>query len=111
MGRAAYQEPWRLIAADPLIFGEAARFASAKAAAAALVPYIERELAEGTRLHSITRHLHGLFRAVPGARAFRRALAGAAASPQAGAELLTAALALVPDAVLDGDGELAHIAA
>ena len=111
MGRAAYQEPWRLIAADPLIFGEAARFTSAKAAAAALVPYIERELAEGTRLHSITRHLHGLFRAVPGARAFRRALAGAAASPQAGAELLTAALALVPDAVLDGDGELAHIAA
>ena len=52
MGRAAYQEPWRLIAVDPLVFGEAARFASAKDAAAALIPYIERELAEGTRLHS-----------------------------------------------------------
>src|SRR6202167_4740911 len=58
MGRAAYQEPWRLIAADPMVFGEAARFTSAKAAAAALIPYIERELAQGTRLHSITRHLH-----------------------------------------------------
>jgi tRNA-dihydrouridine synthase A len=111
MGRAAYQEPWRLSAADPLVFGEDARFASAKEAAAALIPYIERELAQGTRLHSITRHLHGLFRAVPGARAFRRALAGAAASPQAGAELLAAALALVADTVLDGDRELAHIAA
>ena len=112
MGRAAYQEPWRLIAADPLVFGEAARFTSAKAAAAALIPYIERELAQGTRLHSITRHLHGLFRAVPGARAFRRALAGAATSPQAGAELLAAALALVSEAaVLDSDRELAHIAA
>ena len=85
------------------MFGEAARFASAKDAAAALIPYIERELAQGTRLHSITRHLHGLFRAVPGARAFRRALASAATSPQAGDELLAAALARVADTVLDGD--------
>src|ERR1700691_4545031 len=28
MGRAAYQEPWRLLAADPVFFGEDARFAS-----------------------------------------------------------------------------------
>ncbi len=120
MGRAAYQEPWRLLAVDPLIFGEAALFASPKQAAAALTPYIERELAEGTRLHAITRHLHGLFRAVPGARAYRRRLASAAATPQAGAELLAAALALVADGgvaggdlggVLDRDRELAHIAA
>jgi tRNA-dihydrouridine synthase A len=111
MGRAAYQAPWRLLAVDPLVFGEASRFASAKEAAAALTPYIERELAQGARLHAITRHLHGLFRAVPGARAFRRHLAGAAASPRAGAEYLTAALALVADGVLDTDRELAHIAA
>jgi tRNA-dihydrouridine synthase A len=76
------------------LFGEAVRFATAKDAAAALVPYIERELAQGTRLHAITRHLHGLFRAVPGARAFRRHLAGAAAS-DAGTEFLLAALRLV----------------
>ena len=111
MGRAAYQEPWRLHTADPLIFGEAAPFASAKEAAAALKPYIERELAQGTRLHSITRHLHGLFRAVPGARAFRRYLAGAASAPHADAEYLLAALALVADAVLDSRADLAHIAA
>jgi tRNA-dihydrouridine synthase A len=103
MGRAAYQEPWRLIAADPLVFGEAARFTSAKAAAAALIPYIERELVQGTRLHSITRHLHGLFRAVPGARAYRRALAGATTAPQADAEFLAAALALVPDMASEAD--------
>jgi tRNA-dihydrouridine synthase A len=110
MGRAAYQEPWRLIAVDPLVFGEAACFGAAKDAAAALVPYIERELAQGTRLHSITRHLHGLFRAVPGARAFRRMLASAATSPQAGGELLAAALALVADTALDGERELANVA-
>jgi len=111
MGRAAYQEPWRLIAVDRLVFGEAPRFADAKEAAMALIPYLEREMAQGTRLHAITRHLHGLFHAVPGARAYRRALANAATSPQAGAEVLAAALGLVAGAALDSDRELAHIAA
>ena len=106
MGRAAYQEPWRLFAVDPAFFGEAARFTSPKQAALALVPYIERELAQGTRLHAITRHLHGLFRAVPGARAFRRHLAGAAAT-DASATLLIAALGLVRD----HGGEPANMAA
>ncbi len=113
LGRAAYQEPWRLLAVDPLFFTEAARFASPKEAAAALLPYIECELAQGTRLHAITRHLHGLFRAVPGARAFRRHLAGAAATPNAGAELLAAAMALVSDGAMEGRREqaLAGVAA
>lgn len=107
LGRAAYQEPWRLLPVDPVFYGEDASFGSPKQAAAALIPYIERELAGGTRLHAVTRHLHGLFRAVPGARAFRRRLAEAAGEPQASAEVLAAALALV----LDADRELAHIAA
>jgi tRNA-dihydrouridine synthase A len=96
MGRAAYREPWRLLAVDPALFGQAARFASPKDAALALVPYIERELADGTRLHAVTRHLHGLFCAVPGARAFRRHLAGAAAT-SAGVDVLLDALSLVQD--------------
>jgi tRNA-dihydrouridine synthase A len=111
MGRAAYQEPWRLLSVDPLLFGAAAPFASAKVAAAALAPYIAREIAAGTRLHAITRHLHGLFHAVPGARAYRRHLAGAASTPHADAEYLLAALALVADGVLDSGTDLAHIAA
>jgi tRNA-dihydrouridine synthase A len=43
-----------------------------------------------------------LFQGIPGARAFRRRLAEAAAVPQAGAALLLEALALVPDENLDG---------
>jgi tRNA-dihydrouridine synthase A len=97
MGRAAYQEPWRLLAVDPVVFGEGARVASPKAAAEALIPYIERELARGTRLHAITRHVLGLFRAVPGARAFRRHLATEAVRPGADAATFRAALALVAD--------------
>jgi tRNA-dihydrouridine synthase A len=99
MGRAAYQQPWRLLGVDPFIFGDEAPFASVRAAAAALIPYIERELAAGTGLHAMTRHLHGLFQGVPGARAYRRRLAGAA-SAQHGATLLIEALALVSDDVL-----------
>jgi tRNA-dihydrouridine synthase A len=107
MGRAAYQEPWRLLAVDPLLFGEAAAIASAKEAGLALIPYIERELAKAVRLHAITRHVLGLFRAVPGARAFRRHLATEAVKPGAGSAVMADALALV----LDSGADLSHIAA
>ena len=107
MGRAAYQEPWRLLDVDQLIFGTPAPFSSPKDAALALMPYIERELAKGVRLHSITRHMLGLFHAIPGARAFRRHLATEAVKPGAGAAVMAGALALV----LDRNANLAHIAA
>jgi tRNA-dihydrouridine synthase A len=103
MGRAAYQQPWRLLAVDACVFGDAPPFASPRAAAAALIPYMERELASGVRLHAITRHLHGLFQGVPGARAFRRRFAEAGASPRAGTALLREALALVADDVIASD--------
>ena len=107
MGRAAYQEPWRLLQVDPLLFGEPARFASPREAAEALIPYLERELARGTRLHAVTRHVLGLFRGVPGARAFRRHLATEGVKPGADARTFRAALALV----VDLDGRTVHTAA
>ena len=84
-----------------------APFASPKAAGLALIPYIERELAKGVRLPSITRHVLGLFRSVPGARAFRRHLATEAVKPGAGAAVMAGALAQV----LDLKPELSNIAA
>ena len=107
MGRAAYQEPWRLLSVDAAFYGEAPAFATTKDAALALVPYIEREMAKGVRLNSITRHVLGLFRAVPGARAFRRHLSVETVRPGAAASVLADALALVVDTPAD----MAHIAA
>jgi len=107
MGRAAYQEPWRLLEVDPLLFGEPARVASPREAAEELIPYLERELARGTRLHAITRHVLGLFRGVPGARAFRRHLATEGVKPGADAHTFRAALALV----VDMDARMAQTAA
>jgi tRNA-dihydrouridine synthase A len=95
LGRAAYQEPWRLLAVDPDIFGEAARHGTIKHAFEAMMPYIERELARGTRLHAITRHFVGAFHGVPGARAFRRHLAENGVRPGAGVNVLRDAIALV----------------
>ena len=97
MGRAAYREPWRLLEVDALIYGAPAPFPSTKAAAHALIPYIEREVAHGTRLYAIVRHVLGLFHAVPGARAFRRMLATQAVRSDAGADLFARALELVPE--------------
>jgi tRNA-dihydrouridine synthase A len=97
LGRAAYQEPWRLLAVDPELFGEAAPFTAMKDAFEAMLPYIERELAQGTRLHSITRHFVGAFHGVPGARAFRRHLAENGVKPGAGVDVLRDAIALVED--------------
>src|SRR6266566_4564472 len=98
LGRAAYQEPWRLLMVDPDFFGEAAPpHATMKDAFEAMMPYIERELAQGTRLHAITRHFVGAFHGVPGARAFRRYLAENGVKPGAGANVLRDAIALVDD--------------
>jgi tRNA-dihydrouridine synthase A len=99
LGRAAYQEPWRLLSADPELFGESAPHATMKDVFAAMTPYIEAELARGTRLHSITRHFVGAFHAVPGARAFRRHLAENGVKPGAGISVLRDAIALVEDRV------------
>jgi tRNA-dihydrouridine synthase A len=97
LGRAAYQEPWRLLAVDPELFGEPAPFPAMKDVFEAMMPYIERELAQGTRLHSIVRHFVGAFFGVLGARAFRRHLAENAVKPGAGASVLRDAVALVED--------------
>ena len=97
MGRAAYQEPWRLLAVDPLLFGQAAPTVSPKAAAEALIPYIERELARGARLHAITRHVLGLFRACPARGHSAGTSPRKAVKPGADVATFRAALALVLD--------------
>jgi tRNA-dihydrouridine synthase A len=96
LGRAAYREPWRLLAVDPLLFGTPAPAPSPRAALELFMPYVERELGRGTRLHAIARHVLGLFSGMPGARAFRRHLATHATRPGAGVEVIAEALAFLP---------------
>ncbi|GHG86765.1 tRNA-dihydrouridine(20/20a) synthase [Pseudodonghicola xiamenensis] len=94
IGRAAYHQPWDILAeADTHIFGaKAAPFSTPDQAARAMLPYIETHLAAGGRLHQITRHMLGLFTGRPGARAWRRILSEGANRPGAGPELVEEAL-------------------
>ena len=96
IGRAAYQNPWLLADADARIFDDEPSGLSRHDIVDRLIPYIERELATGTRLAQITRHILGLFQGRPGARGWRRHLAENAHRPGAGAEVVLEAAARVP---------------
>lgn len=93
LGRAAYQNPWLLAAADRLLFGDDTGPQTPADVVRALLPYVERELAEGQGLCHITRHIMGLYQGVPGARRFRRHLSEHAHRAGANAGTLLAALA------------------
>ena len=63
------------------------------AVVAAMRPYIAAHLAQGGRLHQVTRHMLGLFTGRPGARGWRRVLSDGASRPGAGLAVLDAAVA------------------
>jgi tRNA-dihydrouridine synthase A len=93
IGRAAYQTPWAILGdADRRIFGAENSFASPEDIVPAMYPYIARHLAEGGKLHAVTRHMLGLFSGRPGARHWRRTLSEGAHRDGAGLEVLTDAL-------------------
>ncbi|MEM9063372.1 MAG: tRNA dihydrouridine(20/20a) synthase DusA [Pseudomonadota bacterium] len=96
IGRAAYHTPWDILAdADRLIFGRSVRTIAPEDAVRQMYPFIEDELSGGTRLHSITRHMLGVFAGRPGARRWRRLLSENATAPGAGIEVIEDALAAV----------------
>ena len=95
IGREAYHNPEMLLAVDPELYGEAAPVADAFEALEAYHPYIEARLADGIALHSMTRHLLGLFQGRPGARAFRRHLATEGVKKGATLQVLKEAVALI----------------
>lgn len=92
LGRAAYQNPELLLQVDALFFDAPNPHADGFAAVEAFEPYIAAHVAGGGRLHDITRHMLGLFTGRPGARAFRRRLAIDGVKPDAGIEVLRAAV-------------------
>lgn len=92
IGRAAYQNPWMLAAADPEVFGDDRPIPNRRQVLEAYIPYLERELATGVPLHAMTRHILGLFQGQPGARRWRQAISGQAhESERDGGRLLEAA--------------------
>lgn len=105
VGRAGVDDPWMLAAADREIYGEEGPPPSRREVVEAMLAYIDDRRRRGEPLHRVSRHLLGLFAGQPGARAWRRRLSEGAHLPGAGGEVVRAALATVPDGVLDARGE------
>jgi tRNA-dihydrouridine synthase A len=92
LGRAAYRQPYILSEVDQRFFTSGAPILSREAVIASYLPYVEAELAQGTLLPQITRHLLGLFHGRPGGRLFRRILMEESRKPGATAGVLRLAL-------------------
>jgi tRNA-dihydrouridine synthase A len=95
LGRAAYHTPALLGEVDRRVFGVAGEDVDSFRAVELYRPYVERELAAGTHLAAITRHMLGLFHGLPGARAWRRILTVEGVKAGAGMAVIDAALAEV----------------
>lgn len=74
VGREAYHNPYLLADVDGLIYQQSGKLITRHEIVSAMLPYIQQQLAVGVRLHSITRHMLGLFHGIKGARAWRRHL-------------------------------------
>jgi len=94
LGRAAYHTPGLLGQVDRLVFGQG-EDVDAFQAVELYRGYVAAELARGTHLAAMTRHMLGMFHGMPGARTWRRILTVEGVKAGAGLEVVDAALAAV----------------
>jgi tRNA-dihydrouridine synthase A len=95
LGRAAYHRPAVLAEIERAVIDPAWRIPEPWQIIERLVPYARAQVRRGVRLHSITRHLHGLMAGREGARAWRRFLSEIAGRPDMVPECLFSALPLL----------------
>lgn len=74
VGREAYHNPYFLAEIDSQLFGSNVAIKTRHQVIMELIPYIIDHLSVGGRLHSVSRHILGLFHGIPGARNWRRIL-------------------------------------
>jgi len=101
IGRAAYDHPYLFADADRRVFGSAQPPPSRRQVVASLLPYVETHCRAGTPLLRLSRHFLGLFAGRPGTRYWKRFLSDNAHRPGAGPEILEAAMAGIPEQILD----------
>jgi tRNA-dihydrouridine synthase A len=95
LGRALCADPMVLSDVDSRLYGLTAMPLDRLTIVRRMLPYIERELARGTRLPAITKHLLNVVQGLPGARVFRRYLSENAVRDGAGPEVVEEALTRV----------------
>jgi tRNA-dihydrouridine synthase A len=112
LGRAAYQTPWCLAAADRRLFGDTqAESVDRTGILRRLLPYVTHHIKGGGRLNNVTRHILGIYHGEPGGRAFRRYLSENAVRRGAGVEVLEEAIAIAEAARSKRDAQTMERAA
>jgi tRNA-dihydrouridine synthase A len=94
IGRAVYHNPYLLANADRVFYADDRSVLSRHEILNTFLPYLESQLARGIRLHTITRHILGLFYGVPGGRRWRRFLGEHSNKPGAGVDVVIQAAKL-----------------
>lgn len=92
LGREAYQNPYLLHGVDSRLFGEIKADKNRLQYIYQYLPYIEQQLAQGTPLQHMSRHLLGLFRGQKGGKQYRRHLSENSYRKDAGIEVLLDAI-------------------
>jgi tRNA-dihydrouridine synthase A len=95
LGRAAYHRPVLLAELERAIIEPTWRDPEPWQIIERMVAYARQNARRGVRLHSITRHMHGLMAGREGARAWRRFLSEVASRPEATPETLYSALPIL----------------
>jgi tRNA-dihydrouridine synthase A len=95
LGRTAYHRPQLLAELHRLLVDPARPPPEPWDVVEQMVGYAQERVAEGTRLHSITRHMHGVMAGREGARAWRRFLSEIATAAEARPEILYSALPIL----------------
>jgi tRNA-dihydrouridine synthase A len=95
LGRAAYHRPAVLAELEQALIDPGWQVPEPRQIVERVVSYAKACARRGIRLHSITRHMHGLMAGREGARAWRRFLSEVAARPEATPETLYSALPIL----------------
>ena len=96
VGREAYANPLMLAQIDAAIYNNPRAVPTPHQVVELMLPYIERQMAQGARFWHIARHMLGLFQGVPGARLWRRHLSEIGHLPSSGPQVMLDALKKVP---------------
>ena len=91
LGRAAYHDPWMLARLQGELFGRQG-LSGREQVVHAMSDYLEREVASGTPVKHVSRHMLGLFQGMPGAKRWRRYISENAHLDPSNARLLEEAL-------------------
>ncbi len=99
VGRAAYHRPALLAELEQNLIDPEWPIPEPWQIVERMVPYAKACAQRGMRLHSITRHMHGVMAGREGARAWRRFLSEVAARPEAAPEALFSALPIIKQGI------------